>query len=76
MKKEKKKKEQSYRSAKFEAIKTFTHSFLLTAEQRRCPIRLNRGMVYFDVMNVAWLHVVIQGSEVYRSVNYIGSRAK
>ena len=51
--------EKSYISAKIEAVNHLHAVFLLTAVQRRRPIRLQTAMVYFDVTNLACLDTVI-----------------
>ena len=52
-------------SAKTEAVKHLHAVSLLTAEQRRRPIRWQRAMIYFDVTDGAWLDIIIG------NVNYI-----
>ena len=49
----------SYISAKIEAVKHLHAFLLIIAEQRQGPIRLQIAMVYFDVIDDAWLDVVI-----------------
>ena len=43
-----------------EAVKYLHAVFLLAVEQRRRPISLEKAMVYFDVIHVAWLDVIIR----------------
>ena len=50
----------SYKNAKKEAVKHLHAVFLLTAEQRRRQIRLQKAMVYFFVIEVVWLDVVMK----------------
>ena len=47
-------------SAKIEAVKHLHAVFLLAAEPGLRPIRLQRTMVYFDIIDVEWLVVVIR----------------
>ena len=44
---------------KIEAVNYLHAVFLLTAVQRRRPIRLQTAMVYFDVIDLACLDTVI-----------------
>ena len=58
--------EKSYKRAKSEAVKQQHAVFLLLAEQRRRPIKLNRAMDYFYVADVAWVDVDIGMYHIFR----------
>ena len=67
--------EKSNMSAKIEAVKYLHAVFLLTVEQRRRPIRLEKAKVYLGIIDVAWLDVVIGNIHVLHYAPMVCCRA-